>query len=298
MSVARYYPFSGKKGRLRLGLSPIPIADWIQYEDDFADRIRDKKILINSERKLVLDSFKESTIEQQELSELVIEYLQKYQNKLFEFEEDSIFSVKENVTYTISDYKNCPFELISYLVPDDYCLLEESGDDYKLVAASVCAPTWWELSAKMGKPLISIHAPIANLEEKIGPMIRHFLKNLTYEDCYQRSNWFLYTKPGLCVFPSNFNMYEDLINIGSENIEDHLYLRSERQTFRKLRESGNIAFGIKVYVAPISIVEEHPAIAEDLIEALSAMNAEQKQALAIDVIEKPLRNYLEKIVTK
>ncbi len=298
MSVARYYPFSGKKGRLRLGLSPIAISDWIQYENDFADRIRDKKKLIHSHRNRVLDSLQESITAQREFLELIFEYFKIYQSELFKFNRNNIFSVKENITYNISDYEDCPLELISYLAADDYCLLEESGDNYRLVAATVCAPTWWELSEKMGKPLPSIHAPIVNLEKKIGHMIRHFLKNLSYMDCYQRSNWFLNTKPDLCVFPNSFDMYDNQVNISLENIESKLFLRTERQTFRKLKKTGNIIFGIKVYTSPISVVKDYPSIAEDLTQALNTMNIEQKQALAINFVEEPLRKYLEKIVVQ
>ena len=206
--------------------------------------------------------------------------------------------IGNNTSYTISDYASYPLELISYLVIDDYCLLEEDEEDFKLIAASICAPTWWELSDKMGKSLTSIHAPVANLEEKIGHMIRHFLKNLSAEDCYQRSNWFLFTRPDFCVFSDHFNMHDDLTSLSLKNIEERLYLRTERQTFRKLKNTGAIAFGIKVYTAPISIVRDNLAIAKDLIQALDTMNKEQKQALAIDVVEETLRRYLDKVVIK
>ena len=60
--------------------------------------------------------------------------------------------------------------------------------------------------------------------------------------------------------------------------------------FRKLKNTGAIAFGIKVYTAPISIVRDNLAIAKDLIQALDTMNKEQKQALAIDVVEENINN--------
>lgn len=296
MSVAKYYPYSGKKGRLRLGLNPITVSDWIQYEDDFKERINEKHRLINNERARVLYSSDKSILAQQEFLNLLVKYLQKYRSNLFELSGSEIFSLKENKCHDIEEYKNCPLELISYLAPDDFCLLEECEDDYKLMAATVCAPTWWDLSEKIGKPLTSIHSPIANLEEKIGRMIRHFLKNLTNEDLYQRSNWFLFGAPDLCVFPDNFDVYKNLPNITSENIEENLFLRTERQTFRKLTKTGAIVFGIKVYVSPISILKKVPAIAEDLLIAIKEMNAQQKEALAINLIEKELVNYIQKII--
>ena len=103
---------------------------------------------------------------------------------------------KKNIIYLLQDYDECPLETGEFIwLQMIFCLLKEEGEDYKLVAASVCAPTWWTLSEKMGEPLANIHAPIANLEGKIGRMIRHFLQNLKMDDCYQRSNWFFVLKP-------------------------------------------------------------------------------------------------------
>jgi len=293
MSVAKYYPFNGERGRLRLGLGAIEFAEWIQYEEDFADRINEKQNLIDKKGKQVLDAMPNSLTVQQELLGLVLKNIQKHHTDRFVISDNQAVSKNNNKCYTIADYENNPLELVSYLVADDYCLLVEEGEDYKLVAASVCAPTWWTLAEKMGKPLASIHAPIAGLEEKIGHMIRHFLQNLKIKDCYQRSNWFLFSRPDLCVFPHNFDMYKDMMSVNMENIEERLYLRSERQTFRKLKNTNAIVFGIKVYVEKIGIVKKHPEIAEDLMTALNAMTAEQKQALGISFVEKSLESYLK-----
>ena len=48
MSVAKYYPFNGERGRLRLGLSAIEFSEWIQYEDDFATRIQENKVSLKT----------------------------------------------------------------------------------------------------------------------------------------------------------------------------------------------------------------------------------------------------------
>ena len=296
MSVVDYYPFSGSRGRLRLGLSSIGLSDWIRYEDDFPDRIREKKKLISRYGKRVLDVRDDSIPSQNELLDSVLEFLQQHRTGWFEFSHNEVFSIRENTAYKISDYTSCPLELISYLVADDYCLLGEYGNGFRLVAACVCSPTWWELSQKMGKPLTAIHAPIANLEEKVGRMIRHFLKNLSAGECYLRSNWFLASVPDYCVFPDRSRMCEALAAVTQENIEHQLYLRCERQTFRKLEKTGHIAFGIKVYTDPVGIVRRCPAIAEDLVLALDTMKTAQKQALAIDIVEKPLRKYLDTVL--
>lgn len=296
MSVAKYYPFNGERGRLRLGLSLIDVSRWIQYEDDFADRVIQKQKLIQELGNQVLDALPSSLAAQSELLHLLLENIQQHHSERIAVVGNSVVIKNGNQSYDIADYGGCPLELVSYLAADDYCLLEEEGEDYKLVAGSVCAPTWWSLSEKMGKPLASIHAPIVNLEEKIGRMIHHFLKNLKVKDCYQRSNWFLFPSEEFCVFPDSFDSYSGVLGINDDNIETSLYLRSERQTFRRLKNTNYIVFGIKVYVEPISVVSKYPAIAEDLMLALNTMDAEQKQGLGITFIEKPLRTYLQKFV--
>ncbi len=292
MSVVKYYPFNGARGRLRLGLKQIKFSEWLQYESDYANRIGQKKQLKQTEGKRVLNVLPESISAQTEFLELLLEHINKYHSDNFKVSKEYVFSKLDNIRYLYSDYEACPLELASYLVGDDVCLLNEEDGDYRLAAASVCAPTWWDLPEKMGKPLAKIHAPIANLEEKIGRMIRHFLQKLTVEDCYQRSNWFLFTSSEFCIFPNSFDFYSEMTGINLDNIEKNLFLRSERQTFRRLYNTKYISFCIKVYLEPISIVKKYPSIAEDLIIALNTMSAEQKNDLGISFVEEPLRSYL------
>jgi len=172
MSIAKNYPFNGERGRLRLGLNAIDDSEWIHYESDFADRIIQKQTLIEELGREVLDALPSSLAAQKELLYLLLEYIRLHHTDKFSVTNSGVISKRNNKNYIIADYENNPLELVSYLSADDYCLLEEDGEDYKLVAASVCAPTWWKLSEKIGKPLASIHEPIMNLEENIGRMIQ------------------------------------------------------------------------------------------------------------------------------
>ena len=294
MSVAQYYPLNGTKGRLRLGLTSISNAEWIQYEDDFSERIVEKKNLISDQRNRVIQSVEGSEDAQHELLESLLTYISVFKSDLFTVKDDSVISHADNNKYVYSDYENNPLELLSYLAPDDFCLLEEFNDDYRFVAGSVCAPTWWDLAEKIGRPMREVHAPIEKLEEKIGRMIRHFFSNLKVDDYFQRANWFLFTNSNLCVFKSNYNENKDINGLNIDNIEDNLYLRCERQSFRKLKNTKNIVFGIKIYVSPISIVKKHFKIAEDLEIAMDSMSKVEKQVTGISVYEKLLKQYLHK----
>jgi len=47
---------------------------------------------------------------------------------------------------------------------------------------------------------------------------------------------------------------------------------------------------------PLSTLKKEPAIAEDLLLALKEMSAQQKEVLAINLIENELVNYIQKVV--
>ena len=70
---------------------------------------------------------------------------------------------------------------LSLNIQDDLCLMESQGEQ-KLLAASICSPSYWDVRTKIGKPLKTIHDPVTSLDEKIGRefqllLDRHLLKN-------------------------------------------------------------------------------------------------------------------------
>lgn len=296
MSVAQYYPFHGAKNRLRMGLSSVPACDWITYEDDFSVRIMEKKRLIAEQKDRVIQSIEGSEAAQQELLNNILWFIKNYRTDLFTISNDSIISHCDNNFYKFSSFESRPLELISFLAGDDFCILDSLDDDYRLVAATVCAPTYWELSEKMGNPMREVHAPIPHLEAKIGHMIRHFFTNLAPDNYYQRSNWFLMSSPDLTLFKDNYDIHINADEFHAGNIMDKLFLRCERQSFVKLKQTQNIVFGIKIYVSPLNIVSEHTEIAHDLLLSVRSMTAEHKNLMGIDAYENALAGYLKSVL--
>ena len=296
MSVVDHYPFYGSKNRVRMGLKSIPASEWIQYEEDFCEIISVKKQLITEQKNRVIQSVKGSEDAQNELLNEILAFIKTYQSDLFSINENSIISHKDKQHYELSKFQSNPLELISYLAADDFCLLEKLDDDYRLVAASVCTPTYWELLEKIGRPMKEVHAPIPKLEENIGRMIRHFFLNLKPDTYFQRSNWFLTTRGDYPLFKDTYETNEDFDGFDINTIKDKLVIRCERQSFRKLSKTGNIVFGIKIYLAPLSLIEAHKDIAQDLISSINAMSTNQKRLFEIDLYENVLMDYLNSVI--
>ena len=105
-------------------------------------------------------------------------------------------------------------------------------DVFYLEAASVCAPTRWSLTDKYKKSLSEIHAEVPNYQEKLDTRVGKIFKNLPDNRIFERFNW------GIVDSQSYTNqLIANFVEIENTNPED-LFIRSERQTIRRLKKIG------------------------------------------------------------
>ncbi len=135
---------------------------------------------------------------------------------------------------------------------EDMCLLTrfDGEEQYRLIGTAVAWPSDWRPADKMGLPLRALHAPIAGYEEQLASGVDHFMANLQPGQIYGRCNWFiaptgekrwLADKPAPIAFA----------HVTPENAGETLFVRSERQTLRRLPNSGAILFTIGIYIEPL-----------------------------------------------
>lgn len=137
---------------------------------------------------------------------------------------------------------------------EDMCLLKKfAGEDfYRLIGAAVAWPTDWHPKDKMGLPLAAMHAPIQGYAEQLASGVDHFMTKLKSGRIFGRCNWFIAPtaeKRWIAGLPG-----EDFADLTAENAGQRLFARSERQTLRRLPDTGAILFTIGVYVAPLDAV--------------------------------------------
>ncbi|MEM7664745.1 MAG: DUF3445 domain-containing protein [Pseudomonadota bacterium] len=140
---------------------------------------------------------------------------------------------------------------------EDMCLLTRaSGEDvYRLVGAAVAWPTDWHPSDKIGLPLRALHAPIAGYEEQLASGVDRFMDTLKPGPIYGRCNWFI-APTGALRWIDDASPDDAFAHVTAENAGEALFVRSERQTLRRLPESGAIVFTIGVYVEPLGLIAE------------------------------------------
>lgn len=136
---------------------------------------------------------------------------------------------------------------------EDMCLLTraEGEDVYRLIGAAVAWPSDWHPADKIGLPLRALHAPIAGYEEQLASGVDRFMATLRAGQIYARANWFIAATPERRWLPQ-CPPQEAFAHVTPDNAGETLFVRSERQTLRRLPETGAILFTIGIYVAPLA----------------------------------------------
>ncbi|MFL0356864.1 heme-dependent oxidative N-demethylase family protein [Erythrobacter sp. GH1-10] len=132
---------------------------------------------------------------------------------------------------------------------EDMCLLtkHEGEEVYRLIGAVVAWPSDWHPKDKIGLPLRALHAPIAGYEEHLATGVDTFMETLKPGAIYGRCNWFI-APTGERRWLADGEPHEQFAHVTPGNAGETLFVRSERQTLRRLPETGAILFTIGIYV--------------------------------------------------
>lgn len=131
---------------------------------------------------------------------------------------------------------------------EDFCLLTQivPGKSYQLVAAAVGFPTDGHLSEKMGKPLHAVHEPIHGYAEQLSDGVERFMDKLQVGEIYGRTNMFVMPSADL-RYMSSEPPERRYAHVTADKAGSSLFARCERETLRRLPETGAIVFTIGVY---------------------------------------------------
>jgi hypothetical protein len=207
---------------MRMGLAGIDARDWLDRDDKAAAEIALKRALLATKRGDVLRVLPEGEAASRELAGAVAVYLGR-------------------ATSSGGDGE-AALEAAALWVQDDLCLLAaEASGAYRLVAAALCFPSRWSLAEKIGRPIRAIHDPVPGLNDRLGDSIDRFLERLKPGRVYRRFNWGLSSWPELHQPPE-----APRPPVSAERAGTALFLRTERQTLRRLPQSGAICFTIRV----------------------------------------------------
>jgi len=157
-----------------------------------------------------------------------------------------------------------PLAAAALLVQEDLCVLVDHDGRWRLEAGVVCFPSMWRLSDKIGLPITAIHEPVPMYAEELATRVDRFVDRLRVDRPVWRRNWLVHDSPELHLpqppppSPRPVRIPEDL------------WLRSERQTLRRLPRTDAVVFTIRTQQAPLAVVAERRDIAAAMATAIEA----------------------------
>jgi hypothetical protein len=166
----------------------------------------------------------------------------------------------EDVSGTSGDSTLHPLDAAGRLVQEDLCLLILRDGDVFLDAASLCFPSYWRLADKLGSPIDAVHAPVPGYDGALGGRVGAFMQRL---------------KPGRPVWRRNWSIHDDPTYFlpdwtAPSRVRGELYLRSERQTLRRLPDTDAVLFTIRTQQVPLAAVGERRDLAARMAAAIAA----------------------------
>lgn len=157
-----------------------------------------------------------------------------------------------------------PLERAALSVQEDLCiLLPDPGGRLVLAAACVCFPSHWRLADKMGQPAGAIHGPVPRYDDELAKKVDTFLDRLRPPAVMKRRNWTIH-ESGELFAPHSSGEADTTIP------PDDLWLRSERQTLRRLPETQAVVFTIRTQQVQIRALQHRQDIARKLADRLVA----------------------------
>lgn len=252
-----YMPVDGKPDRMHVGARVLDLTNWIEINSDYENDLAQKRELLANKHDEVFVSLPLGDGGSREVLDLLSEHLPRVFPDCWAGE----VSIDKNLH---------PLEAASLLVQEDLCLMSQVGKDWILSAASLCFPSRWDVRDKIGKNLLGIHGPVPHYEETIAVATQNIFDKLTVERPIWRVNWTVMDSGELHQPVAVRN--PDAMTVTRDNIEQTLYFRRERQTLRKLPNSGDILFTIRTYTEVFSdVVARYPEFRKNLGSTLEGV---------------------------
>ena len=243
-------PVDGKPDRVHIGARALELSKWIEIDENYESELAQKKLLLKERHDRVFVSLPMGDEGSSEVLELLKIHL------------PSTFPERWPTGVKV-DSSLHPLESASLLVQEDLSVMTQVGNDWVLSASCLCFPSRWDIRDKIGKNLIGIHEPVPHYEEKIGVATQNIFDKLTVERPIWRVNWTVMDSGELHqpVAPRR----PDEVAVTTDNIEETLFFRRERQTLRKLPKSGDILFTIHTYSNSFAeVVQQFPEFRKNI----------------------------------
>ncbi|SFB64150.1 Protein of unknown function [Rhizobium sp. NFR07] len=264
-----YTPYDGSSKPFTIGLLQLEPERWIEPDGDLNEQVLLKRSLVAQHGELVLRAEAGTEEAQQEVLDLLCDYLPAYHPDSYRADANHI--VVAGGDTDIADESMMPLHRAGLLVQDDLVIMRKGDNGWRIAAAFLAFPSSWHLSEKFGLPMDEVHAHVPGFEggSRNAGLINRMFDNLAPGRIVVRWNWSVNWSHAL--YHPNAKSAEEKRGVPAERA----FIRVERQTLRKLPISGDILFTIRIYLDPVAAILAQPnarELATSMADQLEAMS--------------------------
>lgn len=176
-------------------------------------------------------------------------------------------------------------------IPDDLCLMEKRDGQWRLTALSLSAGSFFTAEQVIGRSLAELHGPVTGFADRFLLRVQRIFDGLRPGLVLERRNWTLLNSDALHT-PSSAAIRASIGEIAPADTGDLLHLRVERQTLRRLPQTGAALFTIRVWLAPLSKLADHPTRLTAFSAAWRAATPELRAYKRFDLYDDLVESFL------
>ncbi|HEV7318252.1 MAG TPA: DUF3445 domain-containing protein [Ensifer sp.] len=269
----KHTPYDGSSKPFTIGLAQLDPDRWIEPDEQLKHYLDEKKRLLRQARSTVFAAADGSEDAQRELLAVLSDHLAARFPEIYRRDGNTMVVGGERVALE----GDAPLVIAGSLVQDDLVIMIRDDDGWRLKAGYVAFPSSWSLGEKYGRTMDEIHTPVPGFEHgtRNAELIARMFDNLPPGRFVERFNWAVNVDGGLHLPKSKSE------GVAAEAIaltEERTFIRIERQTLRKLPETGALVFTIRIYSDPLSLLRTRPdaaALALSFVEQLRSLTLPQ-----------------------
>ncbi|HTO43015.1 MAG TPA: heme-dependent oxidative N-demethylase subunit alpha family protein [Burkholderiales bacterium] len=296
-----YRPYRWASADFQLGLRPITPESWILIGADHAEIMRQKRDRLNRFRPYYYRTLTESLPAQRELRDRVTTHLVTDHPESFQRLGSLVRSVVTGQTLDLDDDSVEPLLQLSYMIEEDFMLLDEDGGIPRITAAANAYSSSGRLVASVGHDMAWTHALVPQLTQKLGTRINRVIGSVHAATPCERFNWQL-TPMASVFFPHSDPHAANaaaMQHISAELRRDParagelLWIRVERQTLSRLPDSNATAFSLHTYSDPLSSIRSDLESLRAIRALLTDYTEERWKYSEMDMVREPLMLWLK-----